>query len=81
MINAQVVTGGSPISNTGTKETWYFDLSARYNVMENFSVRLTVNNLMNQQPRLYSPNVQSNTDPSLFDVLGRRYTLGFEMKL
>ncbi len=81
MINRQVVFGSSPVTNTGTPDTWYFDLSARYNVMENFTVRLTVNNLGNQQPRLYSPNVQANTDPSLYDVLGRRYTLGFQVRL
>jgi hypothetical protein len=26
---------------------------------------------------LYSPNVQANTDPSTYDVLGRRFFAGF----
>jgi iron complex outermembrane receptor protein len=81
MVNANTVTGGSPVSNTGTPETWYFDLSASYDITENVSIRATVNNLTDQEPRLYSPNVQSNTDPSLYDVLGRRYFVGVNFKL
>ncbi len=80
MINAQVVTGGSPVSNTGTAATWYHDLSARYAITPNLSLRAGISNITDQQPRLYSPNVQSNTDPSTFDVLGRRYFVGLNAK-
>ncbi len=81
MINAQVVTGGSPVTNTGTDATWYLDLSGSYDLMDNVQLRLGVNNLTNQEPRLYSPNVQANTDPSVFDVLGRRYFLGVNVRM
>jgi iron complex outermembrane recepter protein len=59
-------------SFTGVGSTWYFDASAAWNV-ENLTFRLGVNNLFNRQPELYAPNVQSGTDPSLYDVIGRRY--------
>lgn len=76
MVHANTVTGGSPVSNTGTAATWYHDLAVRYALTRNVALRAGVSNLTDQKPRLYSPNVQSNTDPSTFDVLGRRYFVG-----
>jgi outer membrane receptor protein involved in Fe transport len=76
MVNAETVTGGSPVANTGTAATWYHDLSARYAITQNISLRAGISNLADQQPRLYTPNIQANTDPSTFDVLGRRYFVG-----
>jgi len=35
-----------------------------------------VNNVGDQQPRVWDPGVQANTDPSTYDVLGRRYFVG-----
>lgn len=80
MIHANTVTGGSPVSNTGTAATWYHDLSARYALTRNVTVRAGISNLLDQQPRVYSPNVQANTDPSTFDVLGRRYYVGLNAR-
>lgn len=80
MVNAETVTGGSPVTNTGTAATWYHDISARYALTKSITVRAGVSNLADQQPRLYSPNVQANTDPSTFDVLGRRYFVGLNAK-
>jgi outer membrane receptor protein involved in Fe transport len=80
MSHANVVTGGSPAANTGTAATWYHDLSARYAITPNIAIRAGISNLTDQQPRLYSPNIQSNTDPSTFDVLGRRYFVGLNAK-
>lgn len=80
MIHSNVVLGGSPVANTGTPATWYHDISARYAITPNLTVRAGIANLTDQQPRLYSPNVQSNTDPSTFDVLGRRYFVGLNAR-
>ena len=80
MVHANTVTGGSPTTNTGTKATWYYDLTGRYEILEGVTIRGGVNNVTDQKPRLYSPNVQSNTDPSTFDVLGRRYFVGFDVR-
>jgi len=80
MVHGNTVTGGSPRTNTGTAETWYHDISARYAITPNLSIRAGISNLTDQQPRLYSPNIQANTDPSTFDVLGRRYFVGLNAK-
>ncbi|MDP2284639.1 MAG: TonB-dependent receptor [Pseudohongiella sp.] len=80
MVHANTVTGGSPTANTGTKATWYYDLTGRYDIMEGVTIRGGVNNVTDQQPRIYTPNVQANTDPSMFDVLGRRYFVGFDIR-
>lgn len=81
MVHAQTVTGGSPLANTGVDSVYYWDLSAKYDLTEQLSVRATVNNLFDEEPQLYSPNVQANTDPSLYDVLGRRFFVGINFKL
>ncbi|MFM8479878.1 MAG: TonB-dependent receptor domain-containing protein [Gammaproteobacteria bacterium] len=81
MVNAATVTGGSPITNTGVPGTWYYDLIGRYEITGNLTVRAGVNNLSDQSPRIYTPNVQANTDPSLYDLLGRRYYVGFDFRL
>lgn len=80
MSHAVLVTNPTGTA-TGTDATWYTDVAARYDVTDSISLRLGINNVANQQPRLYSPNVQANTDPSSFDVLGRRYFVGFEWRM
>jgi iron complex outermembrane recepter protein len=56
----------------------YIDASARYEVpeslMKGLVFRLGVTNLADKEPILYPTFVQSNTDPSTYDVLGRRYS-------
>ncbi len=81
MVHANTVTGGSPTSNTGVPATWYFDLTGRYELAGGLTLRAGINNLTNQEPRLYSPNVQANTDPSLYDVLGRRAFVSVDLRL
>lgn len=55
----------------------YFDLYASYQVDDGpfagISLNAGVENLSNAQPPIFPGYVQANTDPSLFDVLGRRY--------
>ncbi|HRE45547.1 MAG TPA: TonB-dependent receptor [Terricaulis sp.] len=81
MMHAATVTGGSPVTNTGTPETWYFDLRGTYDLTSNLTLRAGVNNVADEDPALYSPNIQSNTDPSTFDVLGRRFFVGFNLRM
>jgi iron complex outermembrane recepter protein len=57
---------------TGVPSIWYHDLSVTTNV-ENLMFRVGVNNLFGTNPPVYAPNVQSGTDPSLYDVIGRRF--------
>jgi iron complex outermembrane recepter protein len=56
---------------TGPKSILYTDFALEANI-ENYTFRIGVNNAFNVQPPEYAPNVQSGTDPSLYDVVGRR---------
>ncbi|HKX56576.1 MAG TPA: TonB-dependent receptor, partial [Xanthomonadales bacterium] len=76
MSHANVVTGGSPVTNTSVSAVTYWDLFASYQLTPRLTLRAGVNNLFDQEPELYTPNVQANTDPSLYDILGRRYFFG-----
>lgn len=67
--------------SSGVGATWYLDLSGGYALSGSTRVRAGVNNLLDQGPRLYSPHVQSGTDPSTFDVLGRRFFFGINVQL
>ncbi|UTP38771.1 TonB-dependent receptor [Phenylobacterium sp. LH3H17] len=62
-------TAGVP---SNVPATYYIDLDATWGVTDNVEIKLGVNNVADQQPRLYAPNVQSGTDPSTYDVIGRR---------
>lgn len=51
----------------------YFDAAVAFAVAERFRLTLGVNNLTNKLPSLVGDQqAQDNTDPSLYDVLGRR---------
>lgn len=60
-------------SFAGVPATYYIDLAAEYQLIENVGLRIGVNNVTDQDPRTYAPNVQSGTDPSTYDIYGRRY--------
>ncbi|MFC5342611.1 TonB-dependent receptor plug domain-containing protein [Brevundimonas staleyi] len=54
----------------------YYDLIGSWAINDTVSLRATVNNVGDEQPIVYSPGVQANTDPSTYDTLGRRYSIG-----
>ena len=54
----------------------YFDLNGSWSVNDTVSLRAGVNNLTDEEPNVFSPGVQANTDPSTYDILGRRYYVG-----
>jgi iron complex outermembrane recepter protein len=54
----------------------YLDLLGSWNVNDNLVLRVNVNNVLDELPPTYAPSVQGNTDPSTYDTLGRRYTIG-----
>lgn len=58
-------------SFTGPEAVWYFDFGIE-STIDKVTLRLGVNNAFDRQPPTYTPNVQSGTDPSLYDVIGRR---------
>lgn len=65
----------------GVPSITYVDLAATWKFMEKSSLRVGINNVADKQPPQYAPNVQSGTDPSTYDVIGRRIygqvTVGF----
>lgn len=58
---------------TGVPSTWYADVSGSWRATEELLIRVGVENLTDQAPRLYTPDADSGTDPSTYDVIGRRY--------
>lgn len=54
----------------------YFDLFGSWDINDTVTLRATVNNLTDEEPIIYSPGVQANTDPSTYDTQGRRYSIG-----
>ena len=58
---------------TGVPATWYVDLSGSWQATESLQLRLGVDNLTDQGPRLYTPDADSGTDPSVYDLIGRKY--------
>jgi len=81
MPHRNVVTGGSPTTNTGVDSVVYVDLAGSYEIFRNFTLRGGISNLGDKKPEIYTPNVQANTDPSTYDVLGRRYFVGFNYRM
>lgn len=66
-------------SFTGVPSVWYFDFAVQATV-ENMTLRLGVNNAFDRKPPTYSPNVQSGTDPSTYDIIGRRAYVSARLK-
>jgi outer membrane receptor protein involved in Fe transport len=56
---------------TGVGSVAYWDLAAAYKFLDKSELRIGVNNAFDKQPPTYDPNVQSGTDPSTYDVIGR----------
>ncbi len=69
-----------PVNTVGTSSVTYLDVSASWRFGESVDLHLGVDNATDQQPPLYSAPVQMNTDPSTYDVLGRRYFLRANMR-
>lgn len=58
----------------------YHDLSGSYVINDTVSLSAGVNNLFDKQAPYYSGNNDSNTDPYTYDVLGRRFFAGVNVK-
>ena len=64
----------------------YFDLSVRFNAGDNLTFTATVQNLLDNQPKIVGNTIGSttynsgNTYPSTYDTLGRRYAVGVRLK-
>ena len=65
---------------TGPDAVWYFDLAGAWAITDNVEFKLGVNNVFNKEAESYAPNVQSGTDPSTYDVVGRRVFGGIKLR-
>jgi outer membrane receptor protein involved in Fe transport len=57
-----------------------YDLVGWYALSERVTLRAGVNNLTDKDPYLFTSYSNSNTDPSTYDVLGRRYFVGLSAR-
>ena len=69
-----------PFTTVGTPAMTYLDANVSWQLKDALELRLGIENLTDETPPLYTAGVQMNTDPSTFDVLGRRYFLRANMK-
>lgn len=76
--NAAIFPGETEF--TGVGGVTYWDFGASYKVLSSTTLRVGVANAFDKQPPEYAPNVQSGTDPSLYDVIGRRILAQVTMK-
>jgi outer membrane receptor protein involved in Fe transport len=62
----------------------YHDLTAKWSINDMFALTGGITNLADKAPPVYTTSsgvgIQANTDPSTYDVLGRRYFLNVMMK-
>jgi iron complex outermembrane recepter protein len=67
-----------PYVSPGTRV--YHDLSATWHAADKVDVALGVRNLTDRKPPQFDNNIDQNTDPSTYDVLGRAYFGSFRVK-
>lgn len=69
---AAVIFPGEDANFTGTDSVIYVDTKFDLKPLDPLTISIGLNNVFDRSPELYSPNQQSGTDPSLYDVIGRR---------
>ena len=69
-----------PFTTVGVPSVTYLDANVSWRMQDTLELRLGVENLTDETPPVYTAGVQMNTDPSTYDVLGRRYFLRANMK-
>lgn len=61
---------------------WYFDAATTVQVMEEVELFGGIDNLFDNKPPIFGTAISAdtNTDPSLYDVVGRRFFMGARLK-
>lgn len=65
--------------DTGVRN--YLDLGLGYQFTDRITGRLTISNLLDEDPPQMADATNNNTDTALYDVFGRSYTLRFSFRL
>jgi len=77
----QPVPTNLPVHAERLQARHYFDASVAFDFGSQFDLTLGVNNLTGAKPSLTGlSQIQANTDPSLYDVLGRRFFVSVKAK-
>jgi outer membrane receptor protein involved in Fe transport len=79
MIHEEAVLTGSSDESvcdcTGVGSVVYMDLTTRYSFSDRLSFRFGIQNVTDEAPQLYTPDQDSGTNASVYDVIGRRWFL------
>ena len=81
MLNQGLLPGNNdpgPYKSPGVRV--YHDLSGTWHAADKVDLALGVRNLTNRKPPQFDNNIDQNTDPSTYDVLGRAYFGSFRVK-
>jgi outer membrane receptor protein involved in Fe transport len=71
---------GPSAGTTGVNEYTTLDVFGEWYLTEHFTLRGGVLNATDEPPELYNPNTQAGTDPSTYDIVGRRYFAGVNVR-
>jgi iron complex outermembrane receptor protein len=84
VVNADAVLSPSQGAAPSTPDFFYHDLTARWAINDALGLTVGALNIADKDPPVYTTSsgvgIQSNTDPSTYDVLGRRYFLNLTAK-
>lgn len=75
-LDSSTIDFGNPIGD----EKIYVDLGFGYRFSDNIKAMLTVANLTETSPALITEHWSGNTDPGVYDVFGRAYSLSLSME-
>ena len=70
-----------PVNASIMQSRHYFDASTAFDLNNHFRLTFGVNNLTDERPSLIGFAIQANTDPSLYDMLGRRFFASISAKI
>ncbi|MDO8802401.1 TonB-dependent siderophore receptor [Phenylobacterium sp.] len=79
MTDARSVPTFSPTA-VNTPDYDVYDLSGSWKIDDRVTLRAGINNLEDKDPPYFTSYPNSNTDPSSFDILGRRVFVGINAK-
>ncbi len=74
------LVGGGAATAVSPSSVSYLDFDARWIVNETIELRVGGTNLTDKDPPPYTSAVSMNTDPSTYDVLGRRFYVGLRAR-
>ncbi len=80
MKDTSLVGASSGATATNAPTVSYWDFLARWRINDTFEVRAGINNAFDKQPPFFTSFVQANTDPSTYDVYGRRYFVALKAR-